>query len=272
MGREGVPAWVIGALKWVAMIAVLALVVVYSAPRLVTAVTDAVSIETGGDDEPAPQGPEDEPEPIPGQSTIVGDVAVRSGAAYGVGAGAVELGTNGADELYLAFEPIPIDPPTCLTEVILRVRLVESDPTRLFAQPANLSDVGGYTEGDPLPFDSLIAGAGRVTAITNGSPGFLAWNITNQYALAASAAGDGEPVAVAILPDEIEDPEAEVNSVLAGAGAPENQHARLDWAATPNCPGAAAAATPSELPTTPEGADPTATPSPSPPETTDAQG
>lgn len=235
MGGEGVPRWVVGTLKWLVTLGVLAAVVVFAVPQLVDLATTSVSIGQAGETE-TPEPVVTEPETVSGSAPIVDDLSARDGAAFGVETGAIQLGTDGADEFYLAFEQIPVDS-ACLTNVSLFVFLLESDETPIYATPAQLRELSSYAEGDPLPADSLVLGVGEVPAYTSGAGGFLQWNLTNEYAVASTSVGRDNPVVFALTPDpEVAGgPEVSVNSTLVAAQAPEEQRAYLQWTATQAC-------------------------------------
>ena len=249
--QDGVPGWVIAILKWMLMLGALGGIVYVVVPQALELVSGAVEFGAGDDpDELAEETTDEneeeeqeEPEPVTGTAMIVDQLAGRSGATVASEAEAVDLGVGPeyAEELYLAFEPIPVDYP-CLTRVTLHVLTTETDPTRIYAQPAQLTDLDSYTDGDPLPADSLIVGGGQVSAVSDGSPGMLAWDITEPYRVAATSVGEDDPVVIALLPDEEEsgDPEVEFRSVMNATGVGDEQLARLDWSATPTCPGGTA--------------------------------
>ena len=246
--QGGVPNWVVAILKWMLMLGVLGGIVYIAVPQALELLSGAVQFGTEDDgvdeleeiDGPALDEPTEEPEPVTGTVHIVDQLASRSGATSHTGPEQIELGLGAeyAEELYLAFEPIPVDYP-CLTSVILRVLTTDSDPTQISAQPSQLTALNSFTEGDPLPADSLIVGGGEATATLDGNPGLLAWDVTEQYRVAATSVGEDDPVVLALLPEDAEDvadPEEEFRSVLNAMDVGEEQLARLEWSATPTCP------------------------------------
>lgn len=262
---DGVPQWVIGLVKWAAMLLFLAIVVALALPRAIEAMTASIDFGTS-DDAEAEATPTADPGPPPlttGDGPALADIGVQGGTVRDVATEVLTLGPALSDQVLIAFEPIPLDP-ACLTDVLLSVFLVESVPTQVYAAPAQLLDINTLADGDPLPADALFSGQ-QVTAITNGSPGFLQWNVTEEYTLAARNAEGGE-VILALTSQIPEDPTAQGNTTLAAVDGLEQQRATLTWSAVRGCtdildvaPNPTATPTPTVAPPTTTAA-PTTTP------------
>ena len=246
--QGGVPGWVIAILKWLLMLGLLGGVVYVAVPQTLELLTDAVQFGTDEDDTnelediegPEPDEPTEEPEPVTGTAWVVDQLSSRAGATGQTGPEQVQLGLGSDydEELYLAFEPIEVDYP-CITSVVLQVLTTDSDPTTVRVQPSQLTNLESYTSGDPLPADAIIVGGGEATATLDGNPGMLAWDVTEQYRVAATSVGSDDPVVLVLLPEddeEVVDPEAEFRTVFSAMDVGEEQLARLEWSATPTCP------------------------------------
>lgn len=233
------PDWAVSTLKWVLTLLALALVVAVAVPRAWQELRGAVAIDFGSDVDAGPTetAPAASPPPLEaGEERAVVDLAVREDTVVASEVPILELSADAADQMIMGFPVLPTDT-ACLTSVTLEVWLHESTPTRVLVRPAQLADPDTYEDGDTLPADTIITGTEHAPAVTDGSPGWLRWNITGVYALAARSAADGQPAVLSLIhpPDADEAERDERRSVFGRVGADGDVAPRLSWAAIQGC-------------------------------------
>jgi hypothetical protein len=224
------------ALKWTVAVVGLVLIVVFAVPRAISELQQAIVLDTGDDPDELPDidpGSTEPPAIETGLVTAIADLADRNGTIQQVATETIALGTDAGSQMLVAFPPVPADT-ACLTEVLLEVLLLEATPTDILVRPARLRDVDALTVGGALPGDVVIGGTEPAAAVTDGSSGWLRWNVTGQYTLAArESIGDAVVLSI-VLPDaEDEEREITLGSVVAG----EDSAARLTWSAVEGCTG-----------------------------------
>lgn len=229
------PAWVWTVLKWTAAVVLMAAVVWVSLPMIMEQLQGAV--EFGGDGDEADATPEATgggvatPEVEQGTARSVAAVGARGGIVESPAAPEVTVAPGAADELLVAFEPLPADP-ACLTNVTLEIQLVESTETSVYVRPAQVAELAALGEGESLPADWLPADIEPARAHTNGTPGGLRWDVTVTYALAAREAEPGTNVVLSVYTPE-GDPERA--TVLATGVGDEARAPFLDWSGIVGC-------------------------------------
>jgi hypothetical protein len=232
MDGQGMPAWAVSVLKWSAALLALVLLVVFAVPRLIDEVQGAVSLSTGEEEDllPSADPADTEPESLEeGEVVAVSDLGVSRGTIVGRAAATIELG-GAADEILVAFDAIPADT-ACLTEVVLEAYLVETTGTDVLLLPA-ATDLPGLEDGQALPPDAIISGRDPVPAVAGeGTAGWLRWDATGPYTLAARSAGETLPVVLALTT-----PEEGIGTATFGTtDSPEEWSPRLIWAAVEGC-------------------------------------
>jgi hypothetical protein len=224
------------ALKWTAAVVGLVLIVSFALPRAVSNLQQAITLDTGDDPDELPAVAPEATEPPSIESGVmvsVADLADRNGTIQQVESETIALGTEAGSQMLVAFPPVPADT-ACLTEVILEALLIEATPTDILVRPAQLRDVNALTAGGALPGDAIIGGTEPAAAVTDGSTGWLQWDVTGQYTLAAREAA-GDLVILSIVLPEAEDEEREI--VLGSVVGGEDSAARLSWSAVEGCTG-----------------------------------
>jgi hypothetical protein len=232
------PAWGWTILKWTVALAAMAVVVYVSAPLVMEQVRGAISF--GGDDDTlvdpiVTEEPESTPTRETEEATARALVAVgaRSGIVEDPAAPEVTVGPGAADELLIAFEPLPTDP-ACLTGVVLQVQLLESTETSVYVQPARVPDLRAIDSGGSLPANWQVGDVEPSRAFTTGAPGGLRWDVQEAYSLAAREAQPGTNVVLSITTPP-GDPD---RATLFATGADlEERLPFIEWAAIAGCDG-----------------------------------
>jgi hypothetical protein len=226
------------ALKWTAAVVVLVLIVMFAAPRAIDELRQAIQLDTGDDPDELPEVAPESTEPPAiesGQVIADADLADRNGTIEQVSTETITLGTDAGSQMLVGFTPVPADT-ACLTEVILEALLLEATPTEILVRPAQVRNVEALTPGGAMPGDTIIGGTEPAIALTDGSTGWLQWNVTGQYTLAArEATGDLVMLSIVLPPSDAEEDEREI--VLGSAEGGEESAARLRWSAVEGCTG-----------------------------------
>lgn len=235
---DAIPAWAISIARWLGAFLALLLLVNFAVPRAWQELQGAVAFNAGLDDEddlPSTEEADTEPAALDeGEVEAQSDVAARNGTVTGRTAATVTLGPGASDLLAIGFEAIPADT-ACLTEVTLEALLLDaSADVQVLARPATLRDITALEDGQALPVDALIEGAPPAVAIAGeGTAGWLRWNVTDAYTLAARSARPEALVVLALTPREDEEADAEVS--FATTDNDDDFSARLTWAAVADC-------------------------------------
>lgn len=236
------PPWGWSIVKWVTALAVMAVVVYVSAPMAIEQVRDAVRLG-GDDDEPLidPIDPTETAAPSPGVTPATEEgtasaltaVGARSGIVQDPAAPEVTVGPGAADEMLIAFDPLPADP-ACLTGVILQVPLLESTETSVHVRPARVPDLAALDSGGSLPANWQVADVEPARAFTSGAPGGLRWDVRDVYSLAVREATPGSNVVLSVT-TPAGDPDR--STVLATGAELDERLPFLEWAAIAGCNG-----------------------------------
>jgi hypothetical protein len=236
--RRGLPGWVVSTLKWTTAIVALVVLVNIAAPLAYEQLIGSVTFQSAGGDGNDDDLPEVEEEAVPaaldtGEILATSDLAARNGTIQSRLAETIELGANGAEELLIGFEAVPVDT-ACLTEVTLQVYLVETTDAEIFVFPAVLEEIASLENGQALPPSALIEGSPPAPALaTEGSSGFLRWDVTQIYTLAARSAPDGALVVLALTAGE--QPADDRASIFATTDNDGELSPRLTWSAVQAC-------------------------------------
>jgi hypothetical protein len=231
------PSWAWAALKWGGVVGAMVLVLVLVPPMLLDTLSDAITF--GGEEEGSfleeelEPTPPPEPDPEHGEQQATAMVGVRAAAVQTAVAETLTLAEAGADELLVAFDPLPFDP-ACLIEIDLEINLVEATgQTEIHVRPARVADLAAFNEGEPLPADSAVSAGDPARALTTGAPGGLRWNVTGPYAIAAREAEPGADVVLSVfLPDD-----TDLAVTFATGVENPDRLPRLQWTAVADCPG-----------------------------------
>lgn len=225
------PSWLATILRWTLAIAGMGLVAWIAAPLVIDQLSGAITVDDG--DDQARRGQPAGPPPVEtGEDQAIIAVGMRNAVIRDVGSPLVFVGPGQADELLIGFEPLPPDP-ACMSSVTLEVSLVESHETHVYVRPGRVPDLPQRAEGEALPPDAFVDIAGPAVAITNGAPGWLRWDVTDAYALAATATREGGTVVLRVAPTPTED--AEAMTVLHTGAETAAERPRLSWAAVRGC-------------------------------------
>lgn len=235
-------AFLRGLLKWTLAIVVLGGIVAYSVPAAIEAAQSSISV---GDDEVPPEDATPSPSPgaasgppvEDGSATAGADLTVIASTAGDPSDATLEIGPGEQDGVVLAFPLIPGDP-ACIASVSLEIQIDEATATQLFVYPSALFELDTVQAG-PLSEDPILDSAPQAIAETDGSPGRLAWDLTQMYRTWANAepfptggvAPAGTPFTLVVKPEAAE---AEREVVLlsgdAAAGGPT-----LSWTGEEEC-------------------------------------
>jgi hypothetical protein len=231
------PYWARTVLKWTAAIVALVAVVAYSAPRALEELRGAVAIDMGEDDEEPEMDDMEVPTPEvqSGQIRASFDLSERNGTIQQVTTEQVVLGDGQGQQMLVAFEPVPADT-ACITSVVLEVLVHETVPVDLDVRAAQHLDVTALSSGEPLEPDTVIEGVSPVRAISDGSPGWLRWEIAEIYTLAAREA-PSDLVVLAVATDHGEAEGEPGATVLGAVEGGEEQAALITWEAVVGCGG-----------------------------------
>jgi hypothetical protein len=224
------------ALRWIGSLIGLVLLVMFAVPQAVRDLR--AGIQFNGD----PQA--SEAADAAGGGGPVADGQAGPAADYGVtGTTAKESGarivtvTQPGEHMVVAFERITGDP-ACLSRVQLEVQVLDATPTTLAVLPSATFEPAAVTDGGQVTLDPPVPSA-PVLAVTDGTPGFLAWDVTGLYReyVTAPAVPATAPLVVTVGPSA-PDPTQRLRFAASEAG-PEDAP-RLSWAGIPGCgaPGA----------------------------------
>jgi hypothetical protein len=236
------PEWVRTLLKWTSALVAMGLVVVLAVPRVLDELSQAVSFDMNGDGiapltTPTPADPEELPT-ISGELSAVAVASVRDQVVTGREPGTVTVGPEHADEVLLAFEPVPADP-ACIMEIELVIPLLEA-PGRpeTLVQPAAVGDFSALDEGQPLPGGTILESDEPVTGVPGEGAERLRYIATAPHAIATREAGAESLVvlSLSLVPDAD-------GSVTVGTPTGEDERRPvITWTAVEDCPDAAPSA------------------------------
>jgi hypothetical protein len=233
---RGIPGWVLGVLRWGGALIALVLLVTFAVPRAWEQLRTAVTLDTGESRSalPAVDDIETEPERTEeGTLVAVSDLATRNGTIQSRLAETILVGTEGADQILIGFEPVPSDA-ACIREAILEVFLVESEGVEIQARPAMLTDIRALEDGQALPPDAVIEGVAPALAFAAaGTSGWLRWDVRDAYILAHRSAPDDGLVVLSVAPTAGE--EVTPGAVFGTTDNPEDWSARLSWQIVGGC-------------------------------------
>lgn len=232
-------------LRWLVALAVGLLLVVVIVPMAFNAVTRSVTFggfnASSGDDEeeeaqpdgeaagnqPAvgdvPSGPVED-----GSTTVHADFLVREGTVRQRSAERLSIREDG-DAIVVVVDLID-GAAECVAAVHLEMELVEADPTELYVYAADVGRVDELQDGDDLG-DPRRGDDAPPAAVTDGTPGWLRWDLTERYATWVQDGGlsRDRPLALLVAP-----PEAAMVR-FASSDAVEDRRPRLKWQGAPGC-------------------------------------
>lgn len=240
------------ALKWTVALLLLGGLVVYSIRGAVDGFASGVLVERESTPSPspsaAPEGGEGPTAPqVPtgpvadGSAQATADVSVAGGLITGVSDEQLLIGPEAGAAAVLSFPLIP-GAPQCVNQVRLEAELLEATAGQLGLYPSGLFDFSALLDGSTPPGSPVLDPSEPSVAVTNGSPGRLAWDVTNIYrgwALGAvfvqgRNAPVGSPFNVTIRPIVEAEEGREVVFSAVEAGGPV---ATITWTAVPGCTG-----------------------------------
>lgn len=244
MGTDGFPPWMLSTMKWSGAVLALLLLVSYAVPRAIGQLQQSISFSAGieEDDLPDAEAADTEPqEVLEGQVEAVTDFASANGTVQGIAAPLIEIG-DGADQIIIGFDAIGQDT-ACLLDVFLEVFMVDSTDTELLVLPGALLDATAVEDGQALTANAIIEDSAPARAVaTAGTSGWLRWDVSSQYRLAARSANPGAPVVLAVRhPDEGDEVER-TTTFGTTDNQQENWSPRLRWSAVGGCEGTGRAA------------------------------
>lgn len=220
-------------LRWLVALAVSALLIVIIIPLAFNAITS--SVEFGGEDaEEGDEGEEENVGELPsgpvedGAAIAVTDFAVR-GEVVRQTADPQLAAAEAGDAIVIAF-PLVDGDPECVESAHLHAQLLEGGATKLQVYASDITDPealeDGQEVGDPRRDEKVWW-----TAVTDGSPGGLLWNITDLYKAWASGelAPAGTQLVVVVATSE------GVPVVLASSEREAQQAPTLSWRGVPDC-------------------------------------
>lgn len=228
-------------LRWVGALVGLAVLVALTIPAAVDAFRDSVVLGSAGADDPAPQarggrggtGPRSGTPVQDGSSQPAADFVVRVGQVDDLGETTMAVGSDAQDAFVLAFDRIRGDV-DCLGTVTLEAQVIEATPAEITVRPGSLFRAKDVEQGEDVD-DPVLREEPGVLAITDGTPGFLSWDVTEVYREAV--VGEGVPERVpAVLVLQPRSPDGGSAAVrFAGVEAGEEDAARLRWTGVENC-------------------------------------
>jgi hypothetical protein len=226
-------------LKWSGAVLALLMLVTYAVPRAIEQLQQSVSFSAGinDDDLPDAEGADTEPEQvIEGVVAATTDFATRNGTVEGRASGVIEIGSDAAEQMIVGFDAIAQDT-ACLLDVFLEVFLVESTDAELLVLPGTLLDARTFEDGQPLPANAVISdSAPAIAAAAEGTAGWLRWDVSAPYRLAARSANTGAPVVLAISHAEVP-PGVALATTLGTTDSEDELDPRLVWSAVGGCEG-----------------------------------
>lgn len=227
-------------LRWTVALVALVLLVSFTTPRVIDQLQQSVSLNAanGGDDLPDAEEADTEPaEVVEGVVLASTDLATRNSTVQGTTAGSILLAPDAAEHLVIGFDPIPQDT-ACLMEVVLEAFMVETTDTRVHAYPGVLLDISALEDGQAFPPNAIIEDSAPAFAVaTAGTSGWLRWDVTDAYRLAARSATEGARVVLALTHPEPEDGQA-ARTVFGTTDHAEDWSPRLEWSAVSGPDGA----------------------------------
>jgi hypothetical protein len=173
-----------------------------------------------------------------GEGRPVADFAVTAGAAKETAARILTVLGQPGDRIVIAFDRIPGDP-ACVGKAQVEVFVLKATPTELRLFPSAAFEPTVVTDDAPVP-DQPPLPTPPPLAFTDGTPGFLAWDVTVLYKeyVAAPAVPPAAPFVVAVSPSA---PTAATRLSFAASEAGPEDAPRLTWAGVPGCGGPSAA-------------------------------
>lgn len=234
------PGWLASTLRWAIAVAVAMGLFLALGPLVLEQIRDAVGVDRSEEELPETDPAVGPPPLEAGRVQAVANVGVSRGTVESLSSPTVTVGPRGVETLLIGFESVPTDP-ACLSGVALEIFLHEGVETSVHALPARVDNLRDLTAGEPLPANYLLDRTDPGTAYTTGAGGWLRFQVRGPYQLAARAAPEDAPVALAIrLPNDTDADDGVAFSTL------EDRPARLRWAAVEGC----------ELEPATDGADP----------------
>lgn len=226
------PGWVAAIAKWGVAAAVAVTAVTLLWPLAVEQFSDSLAIGSGDDDLPEVEAAMGPPALEAGRSEARTHVTASLGTVEAVSGEHVHVGPGGSEELLVGFEPLPADP-ACLAGVALEMFVLASTETEVEVLPARLRDLGEFAGGQALPANHTLGRDSPSVAFTDPDGGWLRWDVTGAYALAARESASDAPVPLSVrLPD---DAAADDIVDFATLDDPEGRVPRLRWAAVAGC-------------------------------------
>jgi hypothetical protein len=223
------------ALKWLAAVVVLGLVVLVTARMAWTQLQRSVTFDT------APAAPDEDPDEQPAAPAIdtgigiaAADLATAGGVVAQATAPLITLAPGTSDQVLVGILPVTPDP-ACITLARFEafVADIQGAPTDLMVLPAVLPGITEAVDEQPLEDDPVLLESVPVSATAEAPEQWLSWDVTSVYVQAARRSGAGEPVVLAI---RLADPNAPDVAVEIGAlDHPDDLTARLHWEAVANC-------------------------------------
>jgi hypothetical protein len=226
----------IQAVKWLVAIVVLGLVMVVTARWGLRELQSAVRIDASPAQEAVDELEEEPAAPLEtGVASAVGAFTVTAGTVTEHGGETLNLSGGSGELVVTGFDPVAADA-ACLNRAALEVHLNEvvGAPTNIEVTAAAVPDVREIAAdqdlgGIPVRLDTPSA----PVAITDGSPGWLRWDVTPLYLQAAQGAPEGGSLAFAVGLTALEPPE--LSATFAGMADPEGRVPRLEWEALAGC-------------------------------------
>jgi hypothetical protein len=238
--RDGIPPWMLSTMRWTAAIVGLVLLVSFTTPRVIGHLQQSISLNaaTTDDDLPDAEDADTEPDAVVEDVVLAGtDVATRNGTVEGGTAPAITLAGDGFEQMIIGFDAIPQDT-ACLIEVTLEAFMAETTGAEVHVLPGILQDISALEEGQALQSNAVIENSAPSRAYASeGTSGWLRWDVTSEYRLAARSARQGASV-VLVLRHFEDDEEAGAITVFGTTDHPEDWAPRLRWSAVSGPDGA----------------------------------
>lgn len=225
-------------LRWLVALGACALVVVVSVPLAFDAITNSVVFGDGEEEEEldgeeaASDGPVTEPSGEVPTGPVSAGEAVAEADAVVTGdtvtqASDEELLIEGDGDAMVAVFPLIDGSAECVASAELQVAVTEAEQTELavYAGRAGVELSDDAEVGDPRRDDTVHS-----LALTDGTPGRLAWDVTELYRswAAGELAAAGSPFTVVIAP-----PDAPAMVTLASSESDDQPS--LSWDGEPGC-------------------------------------
>lgn len=229
------------ALRWLVVLAACGVVVVLAVPAALDALGSSIRINEGDSEgdaaEPESDPPADTPAPerptgpvTDGRAVATADFAVSEGVVRDSDSPRLSATGRSGEGIVVAFELIDGDP-ACVESLELAADLVEATPTDIPVYASAVTDPAQLADGDDvgeLTLDDEV----RARAITDGTPGRLAWDLTGLYAAWTDGLTPPGTPLVLVLRPQTEDARIVVGSV----DADDSAGPRLSWTGQEGCP------------------------------------